>query len=193
MTTPKDIAPGMMVVTKPMKVNIANNGFVMCFVESGRQIYVASTDLIPAPVADVEQVASRTAYIDTEFNGFGGELISMAIVMDGVEFYQVKVIPEKLDPWVSENVIPVLGKEPIGAEMFKFSLHTFLSAQKPDRIVADWPSDLEHLFREMMGADHSETLALSFTTVLDPTIAYTSKVPHNALEDARAIAAIKGA
>lgn len=129
-----------------------------------------------------------TAYLDTEFNGFGGELISMALVMDtGPEFYQVKDIPALVDPWVAENVLPVLGKNPIGREVFQFALHTFLTSHKPQVIVADWPSDLEHLFREMLGTDHSESLALHIVAKLDPSITYSSRIPHNALEDARAI------
>jgi hypothetical protein len=134
-----------------------------------------------------------TGYIDTEFNGFGGQLISMAIVLDnGIEFYQVKELPAIIDLWVQDNVIPVLGKKPIPNDVFKACLKEFLLAHRPDCIVADWPSDLEHLFREMMGSSHAETIALSFNAVLDPFIKYESKIPHNALEDARAIANQQG-
>jgi hypothetical protein len=49
-------------------------------------------------------------YIDCEYNGFNGSLISMALVtMDGQEFYEV--LPcDCPDEWVAANVMPVLNK-----------------------------------------------------------------------------------
>lgn len=49
-------------------------------------------------------------YIDCEFNGFGGQLISMALVAeDGTEFYEVVPLLEEVTPWVAEHVMPVLN------------------------------------------------------------------------------------
>jgi hypothetical protein len=130
------------------------------------------------------------AFIDTEFNGFGGSLISMAIVCeDGREWYEVKEIPAytKTEPWVEENVLPVLGKDAIGPEDFKKSLHRFLRSIDGTEIVADWPSDLAHFFNELLGFNHMDTLKFNCTATLDLSINYESAVPHNALEDARAI------
>ena len=51
-------------------------------------------------------------FIDTEFNGFGGELISMAIVAeDGREWYGILPVADKLVEWVEEHVRPVLDIE----------------------------------------------------------------------------------
>ena len=58
-------------------------------------------------------------YIDCEFNEFGGQLISMALVTGtGFEFYEVLDCPNP-GPWVKDNVIPILGKEPISKEEFQ--------------------------------------------------------------------------
>ena len=44
-------------------------------------------------------------YLDTEFNGFGGELISLALVepISGKTFYRVKQIPMAPHPWVADR------------------------------------------------------------------------------------------
>ena len=48
-------------------------------------------------------------FLDTEFNGFGGALLSLALVPeDGDEFYVTLDCPDPLDPWVERNVIPYL-------------------------------------------------------------------------------------
>lgn len=130
-------------------------------------------------------------FLDCEFNGFGGELISMALVCEsGEEWYQCIHTKETLLPWVSENVVPVLGKEPIDRLAFRESLHKFLKFKCGFRpmVVADWYTDFVHFFDEMQGPDYGSSLSLECEAVLAPSIKYTSNVPHNALEDARAIA-----
>ena len=56
-------------------------------------------------------------YLDTEFNGFGGELVSMGIATgaSGNHFYEVLPHPDKWHPWVAENVVPILDKKRMGA------------------------------------------------------------------------------
>jgi hypothetical protein len=131
----------------------------------------------------------KRLFLDTEFNGFGGALISMALVGNDCEFYEVKRKPSEAHPWVAENVIPVLAKDAVGPMLFKIRLHRFLSQYSGDgvEIIADWPSDFEHLFRELHGIDHEGTLAVPIVARLDPSINYSSELPHNALADARAI------
>ena len=53
------------------------------------------------------------AYLDCEFNGYKGDLISLALVIDDNNyFYEVLGCPNPV-PWVAENVMPILNKEPI--------------------------------------------------------------------------------
>ena len=48
-------------------------------------------------------------FIDCEWNGSGGELISMALTAaDGREFYRALECPNP-EPWVARNVIPAVG------------------------------------------------------------------------------------
>lgn len=67
-------------------------------------------------------------YLDTEFNGLGGELISLALVSeDGREWYESLPLPPLLDEWVGANVVPLLGDKP--------PLHNALSDA---RALRDW-------------------------------------------------------
>lgn len=133
-----------------------------------------------------------TLFVDCEFNGFGGELMSMALVSDdGREWYEVRAIPATLEPWVAENVVPVLGKPPVGGEAFRASLHAFLRQFSDPLVVADWYTDLVHFFSCFAGRHHAESILFPCRAALR-AIDYVSAVPHNALEDARAIARSAG-
>ena len=128
-------------------------------------------------------------YIDTEFNGFQGELISMALVSEnGHEFYEVLECKDPT-PWVAEHVIPYLEQDPVSKDMFQSILMLFLHRFEQITIVADWPDDIKY-FCEYLITGHGVSMnhpPISF--VLDRTLSSEdSKVPHNALYDARAIA-----
>ena len=48
-------------------------------------------------------------YLDTEFNGFGRQLLSTALVReDGESLYAVLPPPAEPDPWVAANVLPLI-------------------------------------------------------------------------------------
>jgi hypothetical protein len=133
-------------------------------------------------------------FLDCEFNGFGGELISMALVADdGREWYCVLPEVRVWDKWVYENVLPVLSKlKPTiyanSREEFRVSLFTWLEQFENPIVVADWYTDLVHFFEAFAGRDHTESRAfpcrVELVTGLD---AYAPELPHNALSDARAI------
>jgi len=129
--------------------------------------------------------------IDCEFNGFGGELLSMALVaMDGNEFYEVlKYHHIKYDPWVEENVVHILNKEPITKTEFQQKLQHFLSLYDAVHVIADWPDDLKYFNMALItGPGLCMNTPRKLTMEVDRTLSSCeSKIPHNALEDARAI------
>ena len=129
--------------------------------------------------------------IDCEFNGFGGELLSMALVaMDDNEFYEVlKYHHIKYDPWVEENVVPILNKEPITKTEFQQKLQYFLSLYDAVHVIADWPDDLKYFNMALItGPGLCMNTPSKLTMEVDRTLSSDySEVPHNALEDARAI------
>lgn len=133
-----------------------------------------------------------TLYLDTEFNGHGGDLISMAIVSDQTqeEFYEVLAFHSNpMDPWVRANVIPILNKPAIPYLSFRHKLFTFLTLHtKPDEpIVADWPHDFTLLTKIMQGPSFQTSWTRPLTFKLIETEEIKSTIQHNALEDARAL------
>lgn len=134
-------------------------------------------------------------WIDTEFNGFEGDLISIALVAENGEYYYaVRSAYEDMEivSWVQENVVPHLFKTPDEEDVVPLTdkdiqeeLSEFLYRFSDVKIVADWPEDLRHLCKLMITGpgwiiDTPET----FTLEIDRRIDVESEVPHNALYDA---------
>lgn len=132
-------------------------------------------------------------FLDTEFNGYRGQLISLALVGDdGSEFYEVLRCRKPVDPWVAQHVIPILGKFPVADEaMLSRSLQAFLGRFDRVHIVVDWPDDIKY-FCEVLVVGPGKCIStppLTFEIRHDlPSTAETSELPHNALADARALA-----
>ena len=136
-------------------------------------------------------------WIDTEFNEYRGALISMALVAeDGREWYGVRFCD---DPgwWVLEHVMPVLEIEPKRDSTLRNELSVFLRQFDSVHIVCDWPGDIAHFchFLEFAPGERIGPDVMTFEVRRDlPDTATTSRIPHNALEDARALArAVLGA
>lgn len=130
-------------------------------------------------------------WIDTEFNEYRGELISLALVSeDGREWYGVRFC-DAPGWWVREHVMPHLNQEPRRDAELRASLSTFLRGFDDVHIVSDWPGDIAHFcnFLEYLPGERIGPDRMTFEVRRDlPDTASTSAVPHNALEDARALA-----
>lgn len=133
-------------------------------------------------------------FLDTEFNGFGCELISLAIVSeDGREWYGVLPLPFEIHPWVQEHVVPFLDIEDkfFLYDQFSFqqSLAKFLVHFPDAEIIADWPADFEHLCYMMSysGQMTGWRIPINCTMRLINSGDLKSEIPHNALSDARAL------
>lgn len=123
-------------------------------------------------------------WIDTEFNGFEGALISMAIVAeDGNSFYEVLELPTVIHPWVQQNVVPILNQEPVSYGMFQEKLFRFLRNYDKIELIADWPDDIKYFCKSIItGPGHC--MNLGDMTFHVKRLEYISRIPHNALEDA---------
>jgi len=127
-----------------------------------------------------------TLFIDCEFDGFGGPLISMAIVStDGDEWYQVLTDQAK-DPWVKENVLPKLYGLPISEQGFRESLASFLRKHRGETIVADFPCDFRYLL-EKVTMPGGVCLNVELDMRLIYSLTTNPECPHYALSDARAL------
>jgi len=129
-------------------------------------------------------------FLDTEFTKFNGDLISMALVSEkGDEFYEVVPFRHLMcDLWVINNVIPILKKEEISYERFQTKLRQYLNRFPEIEVIADWPEDFYHFSRALLtGPGEILGVNTSITMTLERRLQYESVLPHNALEDARAI------
>jgi hypothetical protein len=138
-------------------------------------------------------------FLDTEFNGFGGALLSLALVPeDGEELYIILAFDGALEPWVERHVMPYLDMVPDplrGPRMSRIdaaqTLAHYLAGDAEPLIVADWPEDIAQLSMLLLigSGDIVDVPSLEFRFQRLPgfSTAANSKVPHNALHDARAL------
>jgi hypothetical protein len=138
-------------------------------------------------------------FLDTEFNGFGGTLLSLALVPeDGEEFYVTLGCKAALLPWVEQNVAPFLDHVPVGLVSPRLSrrdaaiaLSHYLAIDPQPVILADWPEDISQFCNLLMTGPGEMVPVPATTFQLVPlggfSTAANSAVPHNALHDARAL------
>ena len=139
-------------------------------------------------------------FLDTEFNGFGGALISVALVPEhgDDDFYASLPLPDVIEPWVERHVIPYLRHVPPGLdhELSRIEaadhIAAYLDGDSDPVIIADWPEDLAHFCAllttgpgQMAAVDYG--LRLELINAAGFSAAANSRVPHNALHDARAL------
>jgi hypothetical protein len=127
-------------------------------------------------------------FLDTEFNGFNGELLSLALVPEDGEkptFYRELKFTGVFHPWVKENVVPHLDNTPISKAQFQSELAKYLSSIGECTIIADWPDDIRYFCESLIvGPGVSVALFSTIHFILDMNLPYTSEVPHHALYDA---------
>lgn len=139
-------------------------------------------------------------FLDTEYDGFGGPLLSLALVPEdgGEEFYVVIAHDGVRDEWVARNVIPFLDMVPehlkgprMTREAAAEALAHWLAFDEAPDVVADWPEDLAQLSMLLVTGPgkmvHMHELTLRFVPLPGFSTAANSAVPHNALHDARAL------
>jgi hypothetical protein len=135
-------------------------------------------------------------FLDTEFNSFGGCLISIALVTEDLEYayYSEVTIPDKtvLHPWVKENVIAKLQGTPIAMSHTRNALANYLNRLTSGKatkfeVIADWPEDIKH-FCDLICDTDGRQLSFPFQfNLVNRNSALESSNPHNALDDAVAL------
>jgi hypothetical protein len=139
-------------------------------------------------------------FLDTEFNGFGGALLSLALVPeDGAdELYLTLKSSEPILPWVERHVMPYLDSVPAGLVSPRLAraaaadaVSHYLGFDPAPEIVADWPEDFAQFCNLLMTGPGQMVAIPALTFRLIPlqgfSTAANSQVPHNALHDARAL------
>jgi hypothetical protein len=138
-------------------------------------------------------------FLDTEFNGFGGALLSLALVPeDGSEFYATLSFDGDFHPWVERHVVPYLDHVPVGLVAPRLSrrdaaieLSHYLAADPHPVMVADWPEDIAQFCNLLMTGPGEMVpvppLGFDLVPLGGFSTAANSAVPHNALHDARSL------
>ena len=138
-------------------------------------------------------------FLDTEFNGFGGGLISLALVPEegDQDYYVVVPLAEPPHPWVERHVLPYLRSVPdnlynqLDREAAAHDVAAYLRTDPDPEIIADWPEDIALFCRLLLTGDAeiADVQSLRFRFLRTPgfSTARNSRVPHNALHDARAL------
>lgn len=87
-------------------------------------------------------------YVDCEFDGHNGPLLSIAIIREDGESLHIETTEPARDPWVVENVMPHMGKHMAGVSlqvpvtMAGRKLVAFIGTDEAPTIVADSPVDI---------------------------------------------------
>lgn len=138
-------------------------------------------------------------FLDTEYNGWRGALLSLALVPDhGEELYLTLDWDGTLEPWVERHVVPYLDMVPEAMVSPRLSrsdaaraVSHYLAGDSEPLIVADWPEDIA-LFNALLLTGPGTMvevppLTFKFIELSGFSTAANSKVPHNALHDARSL------
>jgi len=138
-------------------------------------------------------------FLDTEYNGFGGSLISLALVPEegDQDYYVVVPLADEPLPWVAKHVIPYVRSVPpllyneLDRVAAAHDIAAYLGTDPDPEIICDWPEDIALFCRLIQTSDAqiADLTNLRFHFLRTPgfSTARNSQVPHNALHDARAL------
>ena len=143
-------------------------------------------------------------FLDTEFNGFGGELLSLGLVREDKEsLYLVYSDNVKFvtDPWVKENVVPILWSIPSPMPGMAYTVTSqkdganriadFLRGDLSPYIITDWPDDISYFCRSIITGPGMMAPIRSVRFELARVDAYPTDLPgavqHNSYWDAKAL------
>ena len=135
-------------------------------------------------------------FLDAEFNGFGGELISLALVPEDASLPPFYEAVECVEPtaWVAQNVLPVLKTTPLSRTEAADRFAEYLIDDEDPLLVADWPEDIAHAARLLItGPGQMKPVRSLRFQLVDPVIVgagdSANETPHNAYSDAVALRA----
>ncbi|MEP7209626.1 MAG: hypothetical protein ABI740_02210 [Alphaproteobacteria bacterium] len=138
-------------------------------------------------------------FLDTEFNGFGGALISLALVSEtGTSLYLVYGIPPAPDPFVRDHVQPKLLCVPANVEVRHVdqatgarAIEAFLHPDPDPQLIADWPDDVRLCCQALMISPERtapiDHLSFEIHRVESYPTELAGAVEHNAWWDAMAL------
>lgn len=166
------------------------------WLEQHRKI-IRESEILPGIYAIGEKIEMEFV-LDCEFNGFEGQLISIALVPvdKSLEtFYRELFLQEEITDWVLANVIYKLDqfqkgcafKSPNTTHQLQSDLAFYLSQFDKVHIVADWPDDIKYFCQLLITGPGTRIDTPPLTMEIRRDLDCDSEVPHHALHDAIAI------
>lgn len=139
-------------------------------------------------------MTTTRVYLDTEFNGFGGDLISIALVTEGDEEFYAAIEHGEPCSFAQDHIIPVLDAEVVTRDTAALEMVAWLRRLQLDypgfklEILADWPEDFIHFLRLLIIGPGRMFNAPDLTMrLINDAPKGISEIPHNAVSDARAM------
>jgi hypothetical protein len=141
-------------------------------------------------------------FLDCEFNGFGGDLLTLALVReDGHSLYlgyPLNDLSADMEPWVYENVYPKITQVPehvavrqVNQAEGAYLIAEFLRGDPRPYIVTDWPDDVRYFCQAVITGPGMMAAIPSLRFEVVRVDAYPTKVKgavqHNAWWDAMAL------
>jgi hypothetical protein len=156
---------------------------------------------------------SNKFFLDCEFDGFGGDLISLSMVSESSESLYIVFKDTATDLWVRENVIPILWDIPSPFPGCVIDLPKKLgpNGSIPDvldvpyiigfflngnctgvpYIIADWPDDIKYLCQQVITGPGTMAAIPRMQFDVVRVDSWPNDIPnavqHNAYWDARAL------
>lgn len=164
-----------------------------------KSLYVATfPELVPEVLLGGK--LNMNMFIDCEYNGMGGQLISIALVPEDEQlehFYRELVINEPVESWVSDNVLPLLNQSqfmqvggiyaPCSRASLQADLAMYLKQYDSIHVIADWPDDIKYFCDLLITGPGTRIDTPRLTMEIRRDLDCVSEQPHNALADAIAI------
>lgn len=144
-------------------------------------------------------------YLDCEFNGMGGELLSLALVCENQTRHSLYLVREGMpdvEPWVAENVLPMIHADMnapgprivLVAPLSEWAsaIESILEGDSDVTIVTDWPDDIKYVCELIItGPGTMINVRPSIKFEMHRVDAYPTDLPgaiqHNAYWDAMAL------
>jgi hypothetical protein len=137
-------------------------------------------------------------FCDCEFNGFGGEIISFALVREDGAYLSLIFGCDEPEPWVAEHVMPVLwsGEKSHPENMINESdaakmILGFIGTDLDPVIITDWPDDIRYFCELIMTGPGTMVAIRNLTFRMIRCDTYPTDlegaIQHNAFWDAMAL------
>ena len=147
-------------------------------------------------------------YLDTEFDGFKGPLISIALVREDSGYYYATTNHNPTDEWVQANVMPIrynvlpaysvplpvpsVRRARFSEKYITRDIAAFFGMDStPIEIIADWPDDIKYLCELLITGPGKMIAIPGISFKVERVDAYPTDMPgavqHNAFWDAMAL------